>query len=103
MLITEIAFNFLELADGDPQRIYLSLRFKSKSTTFTVGGPAGETHIFGVNQETYTPCQTEADGYYSAVVIATYGSTNGMMIQTFADNSEATAVGVDDVLSVEAT
>jgi len=87
--------------EGDTYRVYLSLRFQNKSTTFTVNGPAGQTHLFGVNKISYLPSQVVADGFYTALVIATYG-TSGLLVNVFADNDEITAVSSDDILSTVA-
>lgn len=96
-VVTEIDFNILERTSDDPYRVYLSLRFASKATTFTVSGPTGKAQVFGVNKETYTCSQTVNNGYYSAAVIVTY-ATGGMHIQVYADNPETEAPGDDDVL-----
>jgi len=98
--VEEVVLNFKERNDGDPFRIFLSLRFRSKTTVFTVSGPAGQTHAFGINRAEYSPSQVLADGYYTAFVVATYGATNGLMLTVYADNQEATEVGLDDILTV---
>ena len=99
--VENIVVDFTEREEGETYRIYLTLRFQSKSTTFTVSGPAGTTHIFGLNAESFSPSQVSADGYFTAMVIATYG-TNGMMINVFADNSESASVSGNDIQSVVA-
>ena len=78
-------------------RVYVTARFRSKSTTFTVTGPDG--HVFGINRYTYLPGQVVSDGFYNAVLIITYGSS-GTFVQVYAGNPEATSVDSDDVLSV---
>ena len=100
--VETMAVDFVAVGDGDPFRLYISLRFQNKDTVFTVSGPSGETHVFGVNRYEYSPSQVSADGFYTAMVIATYGKTNGLMIQVFADNSEADAVSANDALTVVA-
>lgn len=88
--------------EGEPYRIHLVLRFASRLTTFTVSGPSGETHIFSRNSSPYSPGQTIADGWYPAVLVVTFGATNGCFISVFAENNEATGVGNDDVLTLVA-
>jgi hypothetical protein len=100
--VTTVNINFPKRSDGDPYRIYTVLRFVDKDTTFTVSGPAGSTHIFGVNREVYTPSQVEADGYYAATIMTTYSESGGVIINVFADNTEATAVDGNDVLTMGA-
>jgi len=95
--VTEIDFNILDRASSDPYRVYLSLRFASKATTFTVSAPSGVTHVFGVNKSEYTCSQTVNKGYYVASVIVTY-ATNGLHIQVYADNPEEDAPTLDDAL-----
>lgn len=87
--------NFASRADGNTYRVYLVLRCRSKDTRFTVSGPGG--HVFGINRSTYSPSQALADGFYSAVVIATYG-TNGVFLSVHAHNDEETDFDGDDVL-----
>jgi len=100
--IESVAVAFGERADAATYRVYLSLRFQNKSTTFTVNGPSGQTHLFGVNRTEYVPSQEPADGYYTALVIATYG-TNGLIVNVFANNTEADEVDSDDILTAVAT
>jgi len=98
-----VSFNFTERAEGDPYRVYITLRFQNSATTFTVNGPAGETHAFGLNRTTYAPSQSSTEEFSSAMIIATYGKNNGLMINVFADNVEVTTVSGDDALSTVAT
>lgn len=95
--VTEIDFNVLNRATDDPYRVYLSMRFASKATTFTVSAPTGITHIFGVNQVPFTCSQTVNKGYYVSTLIVTYAS-NGLHIQVYADNAEEDAPTLDDAL-----
>ena len=95
--VEHITINFTKRNDGDTYRIYMTLRFLNEDTTFSVSGPAGETHAFGVNKAIYKPSQVGVDGFYTAVIIATYGDANGVMINVFADNDEAVDVEGDDI------
>lgn len=95
--VTDIDFNILQRATGDPYRVYLSMRFASKATTFTVSAPTGVTHVFGVNKSTYTCSQIVNNGYYVSTLIVTYAS-NGLHIQVYADNPEEDAPTLDDAL-----
>lgn len=98
-----VVINFIERETGDPYRIYMTLRFRSPDTTFTVSGPAAETHAFGLNRGSYSPSQqVSASGFYTAVVVATYGDANGVLINVYADNTEATDVETDDLLTAVA-
>ena len=58
--------------------------------------------MFGANRLEFKPAQINRDGYYTAVVIATYGATNGLMLKVFADNGEETVVETDDYLTAVA-
>jgi hypothetical protein len=100
--VEEIAINFTSREEGDPYRIYISLRFQNKDSVFTVSGPSGETNMFAVNREEFSPSQVSAGGYYTAMLTATYGKDNGVMIGVFADNQEVTTVETDDTLTVVA-
>ena len=83
--------------DGDPYRVYLSVRFRSKDTRFTVSAPVGISHVFGTNRVEFQPGQVISDGFYPAVIVITHG-TDAVHVQVFADNSEASSVGSDDTL-----
>jgi hypothetical protein len=100
--LTRVDFTFTERAEGNPHRVYNVIRFESKDTQFTVNGAAGETHVFSVNESPYFPSLTQADGYYCAVVIVNYSQNQGMFIQVFGNNSEASSVSGDDVLTTKA-
>jgi len=100
--LESIIVNFTERQEGDPFRVYMVLRFENKDTTFTVSGPSGQTHAFSVNKGSYRPCQTQTDGFYTAVVIATYGDAHGVFINVFADNDEIVDVENDDIQTVVA-
>jgi hypothetical protein len=89
--------NIKERASTDPYRLYLTLRFGSKSTQFTVSAPAGKSNVFGINQTPFSPSQVAYRGRYAATVIVTYG-TEGTHVQVYADNAEADSVGIDDIL-----
>ncbi len=95
--VTTVNINANQRGDEDPYRVYLSLRFGSKNTTFTVSAPAGESHLFGLNQETYNPSQVAKDGWYAAVIIITYG-TDAAHVQVFAHNSESSSADIGDIL-----
>ena len=92
-----ININIKDRIEGDPYRIYLNMRFGSKSTQFTVSAPSGKTHIFGINRTTYSPSQVVNKGRYAASLIVTYGS-EGVHVQVYADNSETNAPDLDDLL-----
>jgi len=95
--VEHITINFTKRNEGDTYRIYMTLRFLNKDTTFSVSGPAGETHAFGVNKAVYKPSQVGVDSFYTAVIIATYSDASGVMINVFADNDEAVDVEGDDI------
>jgi len=95
--IETVNFNIKAREKGDPFRIYMTLRFGSPATRFTVSAPSGSSHIFSVNQADFIPSPTSAGGFFPATVIVTYG-TDAVHVQVFAHNDEATAVGVDDIL-----
>jgi hypothetical protein len=101
--VDNFAVNLVEREEGSTYRVYVTLRFENPDTTFTISGPSGQTHVFGVNRSTLKPSQTQADGYYTAIIIATYGFSNGILVNVFADNEEATAVGADDILTAAAS
>lgn len=84
---------------GAPFRVFIIVRCGNKDTRFTISAPAGESHIFGINRTQYMPSQTIGDGYYTAALICTYGSENGVMIQACAGNPEETEVDFNDVLT----
>jgi hypothetical protein len=88
-----------EHTTGAPFRVYIVVRCRSKATRFTVSAPAGETHLFGLNRSTFMPAQEIGDDFYSAALLCTYGSENGLMVQVMAANVEATEVDYDDVLT----
>ena len=101
--LDRVDFNFAEREEGNPHRVYNVIRFESKSTVFTVNGPAGETHVFGRNKAVLSPSQVQADGYYCAVAMVSYSQNQGVFIQVFADNDESSdTVGGDDVLTIRA-
>lgn len=104
--VPEVALRWGARSDGDPYRVYTVIQFESKATRFTVQGPSGLTHVFGRNDSPYLPAQVSASGvgfsYYKAVVIATYADRGSVMLKVFADNTEASAVGSDDVLGLGA-
>lgn len=95
--VENININFKARADGDPYRIYVTLRFRSKETRYTVSGPSGRTTVFGVNQGEYMPSQVSRDDAFAGAFIATYG-TDALSIQVYADNDEITLVETDDLL-----
>ena len=96
LVVEEFNLNILPKGDTDPHRIYLTLRFRSPSTTYTISAPSG-SHLFGVNRTIYSPSQVIVDGFYASFVMITYGSV-GTMVKVFADNTEETAVAGDDIL-----
>jgi hypothetical protein len=94
---------------GAPYRLYISIRCRSEDTRFQVEVPSGQSHIFGVNRTSYVfggtsapfmPSQVLGDGFYSAQLIVTFGSENGVMVQVMAGNPEESDVDFDDVLTV---
>ncbi|MHC5061706.1 MAG: hypothetical protein ACYTFK_11560 [Planctomycetota bacterium] len=95
--VSELNINVKAREAGDTYRVYVTLRFGSRSTAFTVSGPSGKTHVFGVNRETYQPSQVIDSGWYNAMLIITYG-TDGTHITVFANNSEGDSVSADDVM-----
>jgi hypothetical protein len=48
------------------------------------------------------PSQVITDGFYTAQIICTYGSEEGVMIQAFSANTEETEVNADDQLTLVA-
>jgi len=96
--VSAVLMNFGRRAVGDTFRVYAVLRFSSKDSTFKVSGPMGATHLFGVNRTTFQPSQVKKDGYYMASLVATYG-TNGLLINVFANNEEASSVSGDDIIT----
>lgn len=100
---SHVVFSLTGREEGDPYRIYMVLRFQNKNTTFSISGPAGQTHSFGVNRTVYSPCQTpNVNGFYTAAIIATYGGANGLFVNVFADNSESVDVEGNDILNAVA-
>ena len=95
--VSTVNFNIKARQDGDPYRIYMSLRFGASATRFTVSAPAGSSSVFSVNQDDFMPSLTSANGFYPATVIVTYGS-DSVHVQVFAHNNEATEVTIDDIL-----
>lgn len=93
----EIKINKHEV--GDPFRVYISIRCRSRNTRFTISAPSGEAHIFGINREVYMPSQEIGDDHYSAMVLCTFGSEQGVMVQVLAANPEQSEVDFDDVLT----
>jgi hypothetical protein len=96
-VVEEVNVNIQDRNDGDPYRVYLSMRFGSNTTAFTVSAPAGDSHVFGINRTSFLPSQVANNGWYSAVLIVTYGTT-GIHVQVFADNRDTEAVDSDDML-----
>ena len=94
----EFTIDFQPRGDGDPYRILMTIRCQNKDTRFRVSGPAGTTHVFGVNKSLFSPSQVIGSGYYTALVVATYGTT-GLFINVFADNTEASTVESNDILT----
>jgi hypothetical protein len=84
---------------GAPFRVYIVIRCRSNDTRFTVTGPSGEGHVFGINRSLYMPSQVLGDGFYNASIICTFGATKGVMIQVHAGNPEETLVDFDDPLT----
>jgi hypothetical protein len=93
---------------GDPFRVFISIRCASPDTVFRLSVPTLQTHVFGVLREQfefftlsepYQPSAIIGDGYYGAMVICTYGSEAGVMVQVFAHNPEVTEVTFNDVLT----
>jgi hypothetical protein len=84
---------------GAPYRVFITVRCRSANTTFKIRSPAGESHIFGLNRQVLKPSQVITDGFYTAQLICTYGSENGVMVQAFSSNTEETEVNADDVLT----
>lgn len=85
---------------GAPYRVFITIRCRSAATTFTIRSPAGQSHIFGVNRRVLKPSQVITDGFYTAQIICTYGSEEGVMIQAFSANTEETEVNADDQLTL---
>lgn len=85
---------------GAPFRIYITVRCMSPNTRFTIRAPAGQSHVFGVNRSTYMPSQVIADGRYTATLICTYGSEQGIMVQVHAANPEEAEVTLNDILQL---
>ena len=82
---------------GDPYRVYISIRCRSKDTRFTVSGPSGEGHVFGINRSLYMPSQVVGDGFYNASIICTHSQNTGVMIQVQAANPEEELINYDDI------
>lgn len=85
---------------GDPYRVYITIRCRSKNTRFTVETPAKESHVFGINRSEYMPAQVIGDGFYTATIICSYSQNTGVMVQVMAANLEEEAIDFDDVLTV---
>ena len=100
--VDEFEIAIREHTTGAPYRIYTIVRCLSKDTRFRVRTLSGQSHIFGVNREIYMPSQVVTDGYYTAHLIATYGSQDGVMIQVHAANPEEAEIDVDDILQLVA-
>lgn len=112
--VSRVNINFVRREEGEPYRVFLVLRFQDRNTEFTVSGPGGDSSKFGFNRvipydpnerntnTIYQPSQREADGHYAAVVQATYGTSNGAVIQVFSDNEEDEIVGTEDTQSTVA-
>jgi hypothetical protein len=84
---------------GAPFRVYITVRCLSPDTRFTIRAPSGQSHVFGINRSIYMPSQVIADGFYTASLICTYGSEEGVMIQVHAANPEEDEVTLDDILT----
>ena len=97
--VEEFEVNIGPHTTGAPFRVFIIIRCRSKDTRFTVTGPSGEAHRFGLNRTIFMPGQVLGDGFYNASIICTYGSTNGVMVQVHAANPEETAVDFDDVMT----
>jgi hypothetical protein len=97
--VEEFAVDFGVRESGDPYRIHVVVRCRNPDTLFTVGSPSGESHRFGLNRDVFQPSPVIGDGYYNAAIIATYSKNQGVMVQVYANNAEATTVDKDDVLN----
>lgn len=84
---------------GAPYRVFVTVRCRSADTRFTIRAPSGQSHVFGVNRSILMPSQVITDGFYTAQLICTYGSENGVMIQAFSGNPEETTVDLNDQLT----
>jgi len=82
---------------GDPYRVYIVVRCRSKDTRFTITVPSGQSHVFGVNRTVYMPAQVLGDGFYNASLIVTYSQNTGVMVQVHAANDEEAAIDYNDI------
>lgn len=99
--VSEFEIKLNQHEAGDPYRLFIIVRCRNKETRFTISAPGGETHIFGINRETYMPSQVIGDGYFTASLICTYSQDRGLMIQVMAGNPEEDEIDFDDVLTAK--
>lgn len=103
--VEEFTLEVKKRVDGDPFRVYATIRCLSADTRFVLSVPGGEAHVFGLNHapldpvQRYRPSQVITDGFFTSTVIMTYGSEEGVMVQVHGANPEESEVNYDDVLT----